>query len=163
MSYAFASFLDFEIDPTDSNTVFACSGSYLGVSKTTNGGGTWKTLRNGFGGTTTCFDLAIAPSDHLVVYDGTQLGFFKTTDGGAHWSKLNNLYVTAVVVDPTDPDTAWAAIYPGVSKTTDGGFTWEPMNDGLGNFHVTSLALAPDRSRLYAATSGGGVFSFDQP
>ena len=69
----------------------------------------------------------------------------------------------ALVVDPVDPQTMYAAgVSGGVWKSTDGGASWRPMSDLLPSIAVVSLAMAPsDRNVLYAGTgeffTGDGV------
>jgi hypothetical protein len=69
----------------------------------------------------------------------------------------------ALVIDPVDPQTMYAAgVAGGVFKTTDGGASWRPTSDLLPNIAVSSLAMDPtNRSVLYAGTgeqwAGDGV------
>lgn len=98
---------------------------------------------------------------------------FKSTDAGAHWT-LSNAGVTgpdvrALLVDPTNPGTVYAASGGidaadpgGVFKSIDGGATWSSISVGLPAFSATALALDPnDASILYAGTNGG-VYSLVQ-
>ena len=48
-------------------------------------------------------------------------------------------------------------------KSTDGGSTWNALNTGLTNTGVHALAIDPmEPRRVYAGTSGGGVFVIEQ-
>src|SRR6266496_2647647 len=117
-----------------------------GVWKTTDGGATWTPL----------FDkapissigaLAVAPSDHNVVYVGTGEaairgnatygnGVFKSIDGGKTWENVglkDTHQIGALIVDPRNENVVLVAALGhafgpnqerGIFRTTDGGKTW---------------------------------------
>ncbi len=68
----------------------------------------------------------------------------------------------ALVIDPVDPSTMYAAgVAGGVWKTTDAGASWRALDDLMPNLAVAALALDPaNRSVLYAGT-GEGFFNGD--
>ena len=137
------------VDPTDSATFYiAAAGG--GVWKTTNGGASYLPLTDFYGDTATG-SIAVAPSDHNVVYAGTGessfsadskygIGLLKSLDGGASWSLIpgpsNAFYrrsISKVVVDPTNSATVYLTVTysangfsgnTGVWKSTDGGASW---------------------------------------
>ena len=117
-----------------------------GVWKTSNGGvtfeGQWQDEEAYSVGA-----LAVAPSDHNVVWLGSGegdprnsvsygLGVWRSTDGGANWTHLGlreTERIKRIVVDPRDPDVALVCALGrewgpneerGVFKTTDAGETW---------------------------------------
>jgi photosystem II stability/assembly factor-like uncharacterized protein len=65
--------------------------------------------------------------------------------------------VEAIVLDPKDPATVYAATnWSGVFKSTDGGESWTTINSGLANSMVYSLAISPsDNAMVYAGTRNG--------
>src|SRR3954454_7507183 len=117
-----------------------------GVWKTTDGGANWTPL----------FDkapissvgaLAVAPSDHNVVYVGTGeaairgnttygTGVFKSIDAGRTWKNIglkDTRHIGALIVDPKNPDIVLVAALGhifgpnperGIFRTADGGKTW---------------------------------------
>src|SRR5438132_438062 len=117
-----------------------------GVWKTTDGGANWTPL----------FDkepissigaIAVAPSDHNVIYAGTGeaairgnttygTGVFKSIDGGKTWTNVglkDSRQVGALIVDPRNGDVVLVAALGhafgpnqerGIFRTTDGGKTW---------------------------------------
>ncbi|HWN24543.1 MAG TPA: hypothetical protein VNN16_05495 [Candidatus Sulfotelmatobacter sp.] len=117
-----------------------------GVWKTTDGGANWKPL----------FDkepissigaIAIAPSDHNVIYAGTGeaairgntsygTGVFKSIDAGKTWQNAglkDSRQIGALIVDPRNADVVLVAALGhafgpnqerGIFRTTDGGKTW---------------------------------------
>ncbi len=158
--------------PGDPHVYFAGAAAG-GIWKTEDGGIRWRPI----------FDkqdvqsigsLAVAPSDHNVIWAGTGeafirsnisigAGIYKSTDGGKTWN-LMGLEKTArigrIVIDPNNPDVVFAAALGhcygpqpdrGVYRTTDGGKTWEKVlfvdeNTGCGD-----LAMDPNNPRILFA------------
>ena len=117
-----------------------------GVWKTTDGGSNWTPL----------FDkeaissigaIAVAPSDHNVVYAGTGeaairgnttygIGVYKSIDAGKSWKNVglkDSRQIGALIVDPRNADVVLVAALGhafganaerGIFRTTDGGKTW---------------------------------------
>ena len=117
-----------------------------GVWKTNDGGANWTPL----------FDkepissigaIAVAPSDHNVIYAGTGeaairgnttygTGVFKSIDGGKTWTNVglkDSRQIGALIVDPRNADVVLVAALGhafgpnqerGIFRTTDGGKTW---------------------------------------
>ncbi|MEZ4424281.1 MAG: hypothetical protein R3E98_12790 [Gemmatimonadota bacterium] len=131
--------------PGDPKT-FWVGGADGGVWKTTNGGNTftgqWQDEEVYSVGA-----LAVAPSDHHVVWLGSGegdprnsvsygKGVWRSTDGGTTWSHLGlerTERIKRIVVDPRDPDVALVCALGrewgpneerGVFKTTDAGKSW---------------------------------------
>src|SRR6185369_385401 len=93
-----------------------------GVWKTTNGGVTWKPIFDSVG-IASVGAVAVAPSDHNVVYVGTGNqsgwsfttgnGIYKSTDAGRSWTNVGltrSQYIGGIVVDPRDANTALVAV-----------------------------------------------------
>ena len=83
-----------------------------------------------------------------------------------HWEKVNNglvspdiikssraLNVTAMLVDPFEPDTVYASTLEGLYKTTDGGISWVRIGQSLQDQMVFSMIL--DRTRKGVIYLGG--------
>ena len=69
--------------------------------------------------------------------------------------------VNSIIMDPTHPQTIFAATSTGVYKTADGGLEWKRVDAGLPvpAPSVLSLALSPaGPETVYAGTSSAGVF-----
>src|SRR5439155_17299865 len=72
--------------------------------------------------------------------------------------------LTAVAIDPTDPNTAYVgAAQGGVYQTRDGGTTWTPLMDSAITLAVGSLELDPTdaTANTLVVGSGEGNFSGD--
>jgi len=91
-------------------------------------------------------------------------GMAKSTNGALSWNAINsgltNFTETAIVVDPSNTDTIYAASSGGgVFKSTNGGTNWVPSSLGLTDLLIRSLAIDPTAtSLLYLGTSSRGVF-----
>ena len=117
-----------------------------GVWRTSDAGATWQPLTDGTP-ISSVGALAIAPSDHNVIYVGTGEaaprgdmtygdGVYKSIDGGRTWSHIgltDSRQIGALIVDPRNADTVLVAAFGhafgpnaerGVYRTTDGGKSW---------------------------------------
>jgi photosystem II stability/assembly factor-like uncharacterized protein len=169
--------------PLDPQTLFVA----------TAGGGVWRTQNGGTGWTQLTDDqatlftgaIAISSSSPNVVYAGTGeanmgpskrdrhniyygRGVLKSTTGGNDWTLtgadvFDRHTISRLVVDPTDPNTVYAAVGAtavnglaggtGIWKTTDGGLNWLNTTASLTSTAAYSdLVMDPfDRLVLYAA------------
>jgi photosystem II stability/assembly factor-like uncharacterized protein len=84
-----------------------------------------------------------------TVYAGVEdAALFRSTDGGENWTELSGLRghgtgpnwqpgagglcLHTIILDPSDPQRIYIAIYAaGAFRTDDGGKTWKPINKGL--------------------------------
>jgi photosystem II stability/assembly factor-like uncharacterized protein len=165
------------IDPRDSLTVWVGSGENNsqrsvswgdGVYKSTDGGRSWKNV--GLATSEHIGKIVVDPRDSNVVYvaaqgplwkAGGERGLYKTTDGGKSWKAVltisENTGVTDVVLDPSNPDTLYAAAYQrrrhvftlinggpesAIHKSTDGGATWTKLTTGLPKEQMGRIGLA---------------------
>jgi photosystem II stability/assembly factor-like uncharacterized protein len=171
---------DIAYDPSDPATFYVALGTG-GLMKTESDGATFEGI----------FDkqsvasigaVAVAPSNPKVVWVGTGEGndrnssswgngVYRSTDGGETWAHVGleqSRAIARIVVHPTDPNTAWAAVvgelwFPtsdrGLYKTTDAGKTWKtvltasaPYTDRVG---CGDVAIDPaEPNTLYAVLYG---------
>src|SRR5579864_1395231 len=123
--------------------------------------------------------IAIAPSDHQIVWAGTGESFirsnvsigdgvYKSTDGGATWVHMGlerTGRIARIVIDPQNANIVFVAAEGqgygaqperGVFRSTDGGKTWDKVlfvNDSTG---ASDLAMDPANPRILVA----GMWSF---
>ncbi|HZT43743.1 MAG TPA: sialidase family protein [Chthonomonadaceae bacterium] len=146
-------------DPTNANTLFVATAGG-GVWKSTDGGTTYTPLTDNQA-TLAMGAIAIAPSNHNVIYAGTGeannsgdsaygYGVLKSTDGGSTWtlqgsSVFTMATISKIAISPTDPNTVYVAVnrpglpagnyaysgQTGIWKTTDGGSTWTNTTTSL--------------------------------
>jgi photosystem II stability/assembly factor-like uncharacterized protein len=155
------------LDPSNPDIIYAGTGeenfsgdsySGAGVLKSTDAGASWTVLASGFVGTTSHIGpIAVDPSNGQVVLaavgtfggsgplGGTGGGIIRSSDGGTSWTTVIPGMSTAVLFDPANGNTAYAALgYPwgaannGVYKSIDGGQNWIKVLGPGTNF----LALA---------------------
>src|SRR5579862_3180148 len=175
------------LDPTNSSTIYVGTGeenftgdSYYGegILKSTDAGATWTQYcgpfcgpvgQDGFyGGGARIGGLAVQPSNNQVLLAAVALlnkdGIYRSTDGGVSWTQvLSGNPGTAVIFDPNQPNTAYAALgnsfagTEGVYKSSDGGQTWSANNgSGVQALPLTNagrivLAMTPSNTTtLYA-------------
>ena len=158
------------VDPDDANHKTWFVGSAAGgVWKTIDGGISWQWLTPEVPNMATT-TLAMAESNHNVIYAGTGeqgfglvdgvdgMGIFKSIDRGATWNVLPTssvlTNVTRLAVDPNNESTILAASSKGIYRSIDGGDSWTKVYTGL----VQDLKATPGNfSILYATEYGAGV------
>ena len=185
------------LDPKNSATVWVGTGEYNsqrsvgygdGVYRSDDGGKSWKNV--GLKKSEHIGRIAIDPRDSNVVYvaaqgplwsAGGERGLYKTTDGGKTWKQIitisDNTGVTDVVIDPSNPDTIYAAAWQrrrhfftlinggpesAIYKSTDAGATWTKLRSGLppGDLGRIGLAVSPvDTDVVYATVEASGNLS----
>ncbi|HTZ70431.1 MAG TPA: hypothetical protein VMB71_07270, partial [Acetobacteraceae bacterium] len=177
------------LDTANPGTIYVGTGeenfsgdSYYGagVLKSTDGGTTWTQYCGPFcgpvgpdgyyGGGARIGGLAIQPGNSQVLLAAVALNFadgiYRTEDAGQSWTQvLGGNPGTAVIFDPTNGNTAYAALgnsfsggTEGVFISTDGGVTWAARNGSgahalpLVNAGRLVLAMAPSQPQtLYAS------------
>lgn len=116
-----------------------------GIARSTDGGRAWTPVRKGLPAddhSVHVQSLAVDPTNANVMYLGTGAfvgggaGVYKSTDGGASWSAANqdmiDYRITAVAVDPANPQTVYAGSDAGeFFKSTDGAQSWNDLSDNL--------------------------------
>jgi hypothetical protein len=145
-----------------------------GVWKSEDRGDTWQAVFE-HEATASIGDVAVAPSDHNIVWVGTGednlfragmagTGIYKSTDAGKTWQQMglsDSGTIGRVLVHPTNPNVVFVAAQGhewtpneirGVYKTTDGGKTWTRSFYRSPNTGAVDLAMDPtDPNTLYAA------------
>ncbi len=182
---------DIAVAPTDPALLWLGSGeannsrsTYWGdgVYKSVDAGRTWTNM--GLKESHHIGRIVIHPSDPDIVYvaalghlysENPERGLYKTTDGGKSWVKVLDVAVDGravgvvdVVMDPSAPETLYAATYDkfrkpwtwgiggpgsGIHKTTDGGRSWTKLTAGLpgGILGRIGLAIYPKNPKILYA------------
>jgi photosystem II stability/assembly factor-like uncharacterized protein len=180
---------DVEIDPTNSNILYATSwefrrlpyafnsgGNGSGMYKSIDGGKTWKELNNGlpkkpFGRVA----IALAPSapqNLLAIVESENTGLYISADGGETWkeqSATENIrsrpfYFSTLEIDPKDPKRVYRPAFS-FAYSSDGGYSFAEASSEGGWVHSDHHALwiNPNNTNLlYLGTDGGVYFSLDR-
>jgi photosystem II stability/assembly factor-like uncharacterized protein len=188
------------LDPNDPSVIWVGSGESNsqrsvgygdGVYRSDDGGKSWKNM--GLKKSDHIGRIVVDPRDSKVVYvaaegplwgPGGDRGLYKTTDGGKTWKDIltisENTGVVDVAIDPSSPDTLYAAAYQrrrhvftlidggpesAIYKSTDAGATWNKVKSGLPSEDMgrIGLSVSPvDPNVVYAtieaANKKGGIF-----
>jgi photosystem II stability/assembly factor-like uncharacterized protein len=190
------------ISASNPNVIYVGSGEGLqrpdlsvgdGVYKSTDAGKTWSHL--GLRDGQQIPQIAVDPRNPDRVFvavlghpygPNAERGLYRSTNGGQSFEKVlgkdENTGASEVQIDPTNPQTVYAALWEarqgpwensswtgpggGLFKSTDGGTTWKPLTNGIPDgFTQANLAISPsDPRRIYASIASGqsiGIYRSD--
>jgi photosystem II stability/assembly factor-like uncharacterized protein len=147
-----------------------------GVWKTEDAGSSWQNISDGFFDVGSIGAIAVAPSDHNVIYVGTGehavrgvmtshgVGVYRSLDGGKSWEHVglkNSKHISSIQIHPRNPDILFVAVQGavhgptqerGIYRSLDGGINWQRVlyvNETTG---ASGLSMDPENPRvLYAA------------
>jgi hypothetical protein len=165
---------DIEGIPSPSKTFFVATVAG-GIWKTTNAGTTFRPVFDRER-VVSMGDLAIAPSDTMIVWAGTGEedsrnsispggGIYKSTDGGLTWTLMGlkeTQQIGRIIVHPTNPDIVYVAALGhawgpnperGLYKTTDGGKSWKLVKFISNKAGFVDLAMDPTNPDILFASS----------
>lgn len=158
----------FVFDPYDSNHLFVAT--TMGIFETKSGGGNWTKKMEGMKEVLMVVTLAMDPTRPAILYAGTSGGVYKTVNEGGHWEKVNNglvppemikssraLNVTAIHVDPFEPDTVYAATLAGLFRTSDGANSWVRIGETLPDQMIIAMILDRSKKGVIYITGRDGV------
>ena len=180
---------DILLDPKNPNILFASmwqfrrqpfsfnsGGEGSGLFKSTDGGKTWKEIKNGlpakpFGR----IAMALAPSEPrkmVAIVESNNTGLYISEDGGENWksqSATMNIvarpfYFSTVEIDPKDPKRVYRPAFE-FSYSDDGGYSYANASNDGGWVHSDMHALWIDPNNtnlLYLGTDGGVYTSTDK-
>jgi hypothetical protein len=116
------------VDSSSPSNVYATTRTQ-GVFRSSDAGHTWQPANTGITNLTMgrSAPVIIGPTNPLTLYVGSEGGggIFKSLDGGSDWfavnSGLDDLRVTGLAMDTTNPGVLYACGPSGVYKTASGG------------------------------------------
>ena len=184
---------DVEIDPSNPQVIYACmwqsrqgpwedaneyGGTNGGLFKSTDGGNTWKQLKNGLPANLVQINIAIAPSQPSRLYAslsttekheyGTSkgVGFYRSDDAGETWvritddprpaEKIGGGDLAVPVVDPKNPDVVYSASIV-AHKSIDGGRTWHSWRGAPGGDDYQNLWINPNNPDIILLVADQGA------
>lgn len=145
------------ISPVDPNLILlGCDMS--GAYRTTDGGQNWEMIHYQQLNGSTTVRPAWHPADPNIAYaaDGWRGPLKMTRDKGKTWASVPGapIGVSAIGVDPGNPDLFLVGSRRGLGRSSDGGKTWAnvgPVHGRLLGFHFDRSSAA-DRRVCFAAT-----------
>jgi len=139
-----------------------------GVFRSTAGGAVWRPSEEGLQALR-ILKVAAQPGRPAVVFATAQtiseqsVGVLRSTDGGLSWTRVNHglgdsqpLAVTALVFNPFDAGTLYAATADGLFRTRNQGQSWQQV--GLGGTSMLALAADPFHPGSLLAAAHQGQF-----
>jgi photosystem II stability/assembly factor-like uncharacterized protein len=151
-------FQDVAFDPFDNRIIYAVAQNdnfYSSLFTSRDAGITWTEtiLKYGTG------RIGLDPKHEGIMYISSRGGVLKTEDDGATWdffsNGLDDSFVTAIIVDPADPQVVYAGTLEGLYISEDGGRSWS--NTGIIDGWITDLAFSRDENSLYIGTGNHGI------
>ncbi len=114
------------------------------------------------------YSFDVSASNPNLLFAGTETGFVnKSTDKGLTWTQIGTDHVfgggvTAMQIDPQDPDIVYVAAGSQLHKTTNGGQSWTAMLPQGNTFSADRLRIDPlNRQKIIAASPSGVMISED--
>jgi uncharacterized repeat protein (TIGR01451 family) len=90
---------------------------------------------------------------------------YKTTDAGASWTDISgnlpDVPVNSIILDPSYPNTLYAATDIGPVVTYNGGASWSALGTGFPIVAVDQIDLDPSHGTLAAGTHGRGAWTIN--
>jgi photosystem II stability/assembly factor-like uncharacterized protein len=178
--------IDVQIDPTNSQVIYASIYQYMrkpwtfesggpesGLWKSTDGGDTWKDISRNPGmpkGILGRIGIAVSPvkaGSLWVIVEAEAGGVFHSDDGGATWALVNEArdvkqrawYYSCIFADPKNANTMYA-LNTSFYRSIDGGHTFKAIPTGHGDNHDLWIAN-DDPNRMIESNDGGANISLD--
>src|SRR5258708_653071 len=130
------------------------------IVKTSDGGSTWFSIKEGILDDSDVFTITIDWSNHSTAYLGACSGIYRTDSAGGVWRKIQGIPFSArrtraIRQDPQRAGTVYAGTTEGLWKTEDGGKSWSHTSS---NLIINDVLIDPgDSAHLFLATDRAGV------
>lgn len=149
------------IDPRTTNTIYA--GTWYLPYKSTDGGQTWKNIKNGIIDDSDIFAIDIDPRDPNHIIASACSGIYETSNAGDSWTKVQGIpsqsrRTRAIVQHPSIPGLVFAGTTEGFWRSERGGKADSWMVTTSRQLEVNSIAIHPSRPQtIYIGTNNYGV------
>jgi len=149
------------IDPRTADTVYA--GTWYLPYKTTDGGNTWSSIKNGIIDDSDIFAIDIDPRDPNHVIASACSGIYETKNGGANWRKVQGIpsqsrRTRAILQHPSVPGLVFAGTTEGFWRSERGGDADSWMVTTSRQLEINSITVHPSRPEtIYIGTNNYGV------
>jgi photosystem II stability/assembly factor-like uncharacterized protein len=149
------------IDPRDANVVYA--GTWWLPYKTTDGGQTWKSIKNGMIDDSDIFAIDIDPRNANHVIASACSGIYETYDAGGLWRKIQGIpsqsrRTRAILQHPTIAGLVFAGTTEGFWRSAKSGDNNSWMVTTSRQLEINSIAVHPRTpNTIFIATNNYGV------
>ncbi len=177
---------DVEIDPSNPDVIYASmwevregpwedgnevNGTGGGLFKSTDGGGTWRPLKNGLPKDLSQLYVTVAPTDSKRLYATVgsasgALGVYRSDDAGESWSKITDDPrpsgrigggdLSIPRVDSKNADIVYC-VSTVTMKSIDGGKTWFGFRGAPGGDDYQNLWINPNNPNIILLVSDQGA------
>ncbi len=154
------------IDPRTANTIYA--GTWYLPYKSTDGGQTWRNIKNGIIDDSDIFAIDIDPRDPNHVIMSACSGIYESRNAGDSWTKVNGIpsqsrRTRAILQHPSIPGLVFAGTTEGFWRSDRGGNKDSWMVTTSRQLEINSIAVHPSRPQtIYVGTNNYGVMvSYD--
>lgn len=142
-------------------------GASSGLYKSTDGGTTWKQLKEGLPKSFGKAGISVSRANNEIVYavleaEGEKGGVYKSVDAGKKWLQVNkdriniarSWYYMEIFADPQDENIVYVLNAP-VTKSIDGGKSFTPLATPHGDNH--HLWIHPQNNQVMINSNDGGA------
>lgn len=149
------------IDPRTANTIYA--GTWYLPYKSTDGGQSWKNIKNGIIDDSDIFAIDIDPRDPNHIIASACSGIYESGNAGDSWTKVQGIpsqsrRTRAIVQHPSIPGLVFAGTTEGFWRSERGGKADSWMVTTSRQLEVNSIAIHPSRPQtIYIGTNNYGV------
>ena len=177
---------DIDVNPTNSNEIYAGMYTYLrkawhlrsgggetALYKSMDGGATWKKLTNGIPAMLDRIGVAVSRSNPDIVYMisetlNYQGELWRSDDAGASWRVVNKdpqlsfrpFYYADIRIDPRDPNRIFA-LGGNLWMSEDGGRNFASLPRDVHGDHQALWIDPTDPQRILSGSDGGFQVSYD--
>jgi photosystem II stability/assembly factor-like uncharacterized protein len=177
---------DIDIDPNNSNVIYAgmwtyrryawaldSGGKETALYKSVDGGATWKKLTNGIPAMLDRIGVSIARSEPTIVYmisetPNEQGELWRSEDAGASWRVVNKdpninfrpFYYADIRVDPNDPNRVYS-LSGSLYMSEDAGRTFHTIGRDVHGDHQALWIDPTNSKRVLSGSDGGFQVSYD--
>lgn len=156
------------VDPRNEDVVYSRGGDEGPMFKTTDGGGSWRKIREHVTA------LALSPSQPDIVYSAGAAGIihsvgetrtiWRSIDGGESWTQGAGSVdvgrvITAIAVDPADPQNLQIGGLERIVVSDDGGTTVRSPTGDFRGAYSTAIAISPHDANVVYVGHGDGIIS----
>ncbi len=154
------------IDPRTTNIMYA--GTWYLPYKSTDGGQTWKSIKNGIIDDSDIFAIDIDPRDPNHIIASACSGIYESKSGGDNWRKVQGIpsqsrRTRAILQHPSVAGLVFAGTTEGFWRSDQGGDADSWMVTTSRQLEINSIAVHPSRPEtVYIGTNNYGVMvSYD--